>query len=105
MILDEISDENRLEIQDLIEKTMPGDRQAIKNAMKLQYKVITDSITCTDFAHRHVYTVSQAVIKAIYGWPDRNFEAVERTIRQNRNAARKAERQERQAKQRQSKRE
>jgi len=84
---------------------MPGDRQAIKNAMKLQYKVITDSITCTDFQHRHVYTVSQTVIKAIYGGADKNFAAVERTIRQNRNSARKAERQERLAKQRQSKRE
>ena len=84
---------------------MPGDRKAIKNAMKLQYKVITDSITCSNFAHRHVYTVSQTVIKAIYGWPDKNFAEAERAIRQNRNSARKTERQERQAKRRQSKRE
>ena len=91
---------------------MPGDRKAIKNAMKLQYKVITDSITCSSFQHRHVYTVSQAVIKAIYGGGDKDFAEVERGIRQQRTEIRNAERQarkteraERQSKRRQSKRE
>lgn len=100
-----ISDENKLAIQDLIENTMPGDRLAIKNTVKLQYKVITDSITCSNFQHRHVYLVGQAIIKSIYGHFDKHFAETERTIRQDRNSARKTERQERQLKQRQSKRE
>ena len=87
---------------------MPGDRKAIKNALKLQYKVITDAITCSNFQHRHVYTVSQSVIKAIYASPDPNFAAVERAIRQQRTESRHAERQAKKterAERRQSKRE
>ena len=87
---------------------MPGDRKAIKNAMKLQYKVITDAITCSNFQHRHVYTVSQTVIKAIYADSDPNFAEAERAIRKQRTERKQAERQARKterAERRQSKRE